>query len=125
MIFTCPGQALSYTTANSMTIVSFIDPYLQPAVTNVSLADNGGVNITWSHAGCFETFPLTTLVYYRTLSSTEWTLHATTEDSSHVISSILFPPNATFEFKVNTRYVINNEVVISDDSMAFNFTIPG
>jgi hypothetical protein len=119
-------KILSGSRNHSVTIVSFIDPYLRPTVTNVNIADNGGVNITWSHANCSETFPFTTMVYYRNSSSSEWTLDATTHDSSHVINSILFPPNAVFQFKVNTRYVINyNQVTISDDSVVFNFTIPG
>ena len=89
------------------------------------MTDTGGVNITWSHTGCFATFPFSTIVSYRTTNSTEWTQDIVTEDSSHVIDSILFPPNAVFQFKVNTRYDINDEAVISDDSAIFDFTVPG
>ncbi len=116
-----PCYYLSY----SIAVVSVLDPYLQPAVNNVNLADNGGVNITWSHAGCFRIFTFTTMVYYRTSDSADWILDATTEDSSHVIYSTLFPPSATFQFKVNTRYVVNGDVIISDDSRTFSLTIPG
>ena len=91
-------------------------------MTNVNIIDNGGVNITWSHASCSETFPFTTMVYYRNSSSSEWALDATTHDSSHVINSILFPPNAVFQFKVNTHYLYPDST--SDDSVVFNFTIP-
>ena len=111
--------------ASPFTVISFIDPYLQPTVTNVGLTNNGGVNITWSHEGCFQTFPFTTMVYYRTEGSSEWILDATTNDGFHIIDSILFPPGTVFQFKVNTRYVVNNETVISDDSASFNLTIPG
>lgn len=105
--------------------ISFLDPYFQPTVTDVNVTDTGGVNITWSHTGCFETFPSSTIVSYRTAGSTEWTEDVVTKGSSHVIDSILFPPNAVFQFKVNTRYNINDEVIVSDDSTIFNFTIPG
>jgi hypothetical protein len=107
------------------TVISFIDPYLQPTVTNVTLTNNGGVNITWSHDGCFQTFPFTTMVYYRIEGSSEWILDATTNDGFHIIDSILFRPGTVFQFKVNTRYNVNNEIVISDDSAVFDLTIPG
>ena len=89
------------------------------------MTDTGGVNITWSHTGCFETFPFSTVVSYRTTNSAEWTQDIVTEGSSHVIDSILFPPNTVFQFKVNTRYDVNDEVIISNDSAIFYFTIPG
>ena len=65
------------------------------------------------------------MVYYRTMGSSEWTIDAITNDAFHVIDSILFPPGAVFQFKVNTRYVVNSEVIISNDSAAFNLTITG
>ena len=108
-----------------MISISFLDPYIQPNVTAVNVTDTGGVNITWSHTGCSETFPFSTVVSYRTTNSTGWTQDIVTEDSSHVIDSILFPPNAVFQFKVNTRYDVKDEVIISNDSAIFNFTIPG
>ena len=65
------------------------------------------------------------MVYYRTLSeTTEWILHKTTKDAFDIIESILFPPNAVFQFKVKTRYVVNGDVIISDDSAVYNLTIP-
>ena len=79
----------------------------------------------YTHSGCFQTFSFTTMVHYRTAGSTVWILDAITKESSHVIYSTLFPPNSVFQFKVNTRYVVNGEAFISDDSEPFNFTIPG
>ena len=89
------------------------------------MVNNGGVNVSWSHAGCFQTFPFTTMVYHRISGSSEWTLDATTSGGFHVIDSILFPPNAVFQFKINTRYVVNDEVITSQDSAVFDLTIPG
>ena len=89
------------------------------------MADNGGVRVTWTHTGCSQIFAFTTRVYYRTAGSADWTLDATTKDTSHVIYSTLFPPNSVFQFKINMRYVVNGEVITSDDSVPYNFTIPG
>ncbi|XP_028402439.1 uncharacterized protein LOC114525371 isoform X2 [Dendronephthya gigantea] len=107
------------------------DPNVQPNVTNVTAEDNGGVNITWSHGGCSLIFPFTTMVYYQTEStdetvngSTNWTLLTNTNSTFHVISSILLYPNTTLTIKLNTRYVVNGDVVFSDDSAVFNFLIP-
>ena len=109
-----------------------IDPNLQPNVTNVIVEDNGGVKITWSHAGCSQIFPFTTMVYYQSETSdmsvngsTNWTLLTNTDSTFHVTHSILLYPNTTLKIKLNTRYVVNGEVIISDNSAVFNFPIPG
>ena len=65
------------------------------------------------------------MVYYRTQGSSEWTLDDITNDDFHLIESILFPPGNVFQFKVNTRYVVNDEIIVSDDSAVFDLTIPG
>lgn len=65
------------------------------------------------------------MVYYRPANATTWTLDSNTEDSSHVIDTVLFLPTTAFQVKVNARYVVNGEVFISDDSDVFSFTIPG
>ena len=95
-------------------------------MTAVNLTLTGGVSIAWLHAECVEIFSFTTIVNYRIADATEWSQDTIdTRNNSHVIDSILFPPNAVFQFKVNTRYEVDDQIIISDDSEIHDLTIPG
>ena len=103
----------------------FLDPYTRPNVTSVVIVSNGTINITWTQTGCSNDFPSSTMVYLLSPVSGNWSLVTTTAASFHVIDSMIFLPSSTYQFRVNTRYVLNNEVIISDDSNIYNFTFPG
>ena len=100
----------------------FLDPYTRPNITSVVIVTNGTINITWTQTGCANDF---SYVYLLSPVSRNWSLVTTTAASFHVIDSMIFLPSSTYQFRVNTRYVLNNEVIISDDSNIYHFTFPG
>ncbi|XP_046857278.1 uncharacterized protein LOC124450690 [Xenia sp. Carnegie-2017] len=104
--------------------VKVCNPYTRPNVMSVVIVTNGTINITWTQTGCSNDFSYSTMVYLLSPVSGNWSLVTTTAASFHVIDSMIFLPNSTYQFKVNTRYVLNNEVIISDDSNIYNFTFP-